>query len=228
MTAFVTGGTGNISYLWEGPNNYEHTGGYVEFENITHNQAGIYNLTVTDTINCIENEQINVSVYDNPAVGFPPTDTIYEQPGYVLDAGAGYPNYLWNTGDTTHEIQINDEGLYSVYVTSGQDCKSADSVTVLWGQSAFYLPNAFTPNGDGLNDEFKPVQKYDFVNTYHLSIFSRWGEMIFETSDINQGWDGSYKGNPSQQGSYIYKIVYTAWPNKEERKVVTGGVMLVR
>jgi len=200
----------------------------VEFESVAKSDAGIYYLTVTDTIDCQENAQVTVTIHDNPQIGFPPADTIFAQPGFILEAGSGYENYLWNTGDTTSAIQIDIEGLYSVLITSNQSCKSTDSVTILWGQSSFYLPNAFTPNGDGLNDEFKPVQRYDYVNTFHMSIFNRWGAMIFETSDINLGWDGTHKGNPAYQGTYVYKIVYTAWPNKEEQQVETGVVTLVR
>ena len=99
---------------------------------------------------------------------------------------------------------------------------------VLWGGQSFYLPNAFTPNGDGLNDEFKPVQRYDFVKTYHLYIYNRWGQLLFETSDINTGWDGNFKGEPVQQGTYVYKIVYTAYSTGSEPQTTAGNVTLVR
>ncbi|OYT13009.1 MAG: hypothetical protein B6I19_07330, partial [Bacteroidetes bacterium 4572_114] len=85
-----------------------------------------------------------------------------------------------------------------------------------------------TPNGDGLNDEFKPVQRYDLVRTYHLYIYNRWGQLIFETSDINRGWDGTYKNQPAAQGTYIYKIVYTSPSTGNEPQSVAGSVMLVR
>jgi len=99
---------------------------------------------------------------------------------------------------------------------------------VLWGGEPFYLPNAFTPNGDGLNDEFKPVQRYDLVKRYHLYIYNRWGQFIFETSDINTGWDGTYKGKPAEQGAYVYKIVYTAASTGTAPQSVEGSVMVVR
>jgi gliding motility-associated-like protein len=228
MTPFVNGGTGEVSYFWEGPNGFESTGSFVEFEHISKTDAGSYLITVTDTIDCVESAEVKVTVFDNPQIAFREQDTIFDQPGFILDAGSGYQNYLWNTGDTTNAITIDIEGLYSVLITSSTSCKSTDSVTVLWEQSAFYLPNAFSPNGDGLNDEFKAVQKYDFVNTYHMQIYNRWGEMIFETSDINRGWDGTFEGKPSPQGSYVYKIIYTAWPNKNEQQLETGVVTLVR
>jgi len=172
--------------------------------------------------------ELSLTVNKNPQIAFPDQDTIFAEPGFILEAGSGYESYLWNTNETTDAIQINIEGLYSVYVTSTESCKSTDSVTVLWGGEPFYLPNAFTPKGDGLNDEFKPVQRYDFVKTYHLSIYNRWGEMIFEIGDIEQGWDGKHKGSIAPQGTYVYRIVYTAYSTGNETQVKTGSVTLVK
>jgi len=67
-----------------------------------------------------------------------------------------------------------------------------------------YIPNAFTPDGDGLNDLFIPVGKG--ITEYTLQIFDRWGELIFQSSDFNKGWDGTYKSEPVPMGSYVYKI----------------------
>ena len=67
-----------------------------------------------------------------------------------------------------------------------------------------YIPNAFTPDGDGLNDIFIPVGKG--ITEYTLQIFDRWGELIFQSSDFNTGWDGTYKSEPVPMGSYVYKI----------------------
>jgi gliding motility-associated-like protein len=66
------------------------------------------------------------------------------------------------------------------------------------------------------------------VKTYHFSIYNRWGQLIFETSDISQGWDGTFLGNQAEQGSYIYKIVFTAYPDYQNQQVLTGSVVLVR
>jgi gliding motility-associated-like protein len=102
-------------------------------------------------------------------------------------------------------------------------------VQILWGGYPFYLPNAFTPNGDGLNDSFGVIQIYDYVSRYHMSIYNRWGQMIFETSNINNGWDGIYQGEPCMGGAYIYRIVYEEFGQQPlEAKSVEGTVMLVR
>ena len=225
---FVTGGSGYVKYEWFGPNNYYSTNERITIQNIKTGQAGIYTLIVTDTINCSDSSHVEVIVNQSPQITFAGIDTLFAQPGFVLKAGSGYASYLWNTGDTTDAIQVNTEGLYSVLVTTTESCQAADTVMVLWGGEPFWLPNAFTPNGDGLNDEFKPVQRYDLVKTYRLFIYNRWGQLIFETSDINQGWDGTYKGKPAEQGTYVYKIVYTSTSTGSGPQSVAGNVTLVR
>ncbi len=230
VSAFVlvNGGSGEIEYFWEGPNGFTGTTKNLEINHVQTSQQGIYTLTVTDTLDCQESKELNLIIYKSPQIDFAGIDTLFAQPGFVLDAGSGYQSYLWNTGDTTDAITVNEEGQYWVTVTSEESCRSADTVTVFWGGQPFYLPNAFTPNGDGLNDEFKPVQRYDFVKTYHLYIYNRWGQLIFEITDINTGWDGAYKGNPAPQGTYVYKIVYTASSTGNGSQSVSGNVTLVR
>ena len=68
------------------------------------------------------------------------------------------------------------------------------------------MPNAFTPNNDGLNDEFKPVMSYTTSGNYSLKIFSRTGEVIFQSSDPQNGWDGTVNGKPAPAGAYVYTI----------------------
>jgi gliding motility-associated-like protein len=228
---FISGGSGEYTFEWAGPENFYSTNEIIGFSNITQQNAGIYTLTVTDTIDCVESKSVDVIVSENPIIAFAGQDTIFAQSGFILEAGSGYESYLWNTAETTESITIYDEGLYSVIVSTNQSCESSDSVRVLFEvdlKTAFYLPNAFSPDGDGLNDEFKPVEKYDFVKTYQISIFNRWGQLIFETQNISQGWDGTYQGNPVEKGSYVYKIVFTAYPDYTKQQVATGNVVVVR
>jgi gliding motility-associated-like protein len=70
----------------------------------------------------------------------------------------------------------------------------------------FYLPNAFTPNKDSKNEIFKP--EVSGVYDYEFFVFDRWGELIFQTTNTDEGWDGTYKGEKCQQDVYVYKIRY--------------------
>ncbi|MBC8321382.1 MAG: gliding motility-associated C-terminal domain-containing protein [Bacteroidetes bacterium] len=229
ITPFISGGSGEVTYEWTGPDNYSNNSELLWINNVNTEQAGIYTLVVNDIIDCVESKSIDIIVVTGPSISFASYDTLWVDPGYLLDAGEGASTYLWNTGENTSSIVIDSMGYYQVEVTSYADCKSSDSVQILWGGDPFYLPNAFTPNGDGLNDTFGAIPKYDYINKYHISIFNRWGQMIFESTDINNGWDGTYKGTSCMMGSYVYRIVYSEFGNQPmDSNVVEGSVMLIR
>ena len=88
------------------------------------------------------------------------------------------------------------------------------------------MPNAFTPNNDGLNDVFKPVANNITLND--LQIFNRWGQIIFETSDINKGWDGVFQGQKCAIGNYVYWLSYFDCSNTTKPKIIKGNVILIR
>jgi len=229
ITPFINGGSGEVVYEWTGPNNYNSTNELLWINSIKREQSGVYTLVVTDTVNCVENKSIDIIVSAEPSISFAAYDTLWVDPGYELDAGPSGEYYLWNTGAITEMITIDTTGQYSVEVTSYENCKSSDTVQILWGGLPFYIPNAFTPNGDGLNDAFGAIPKYDYVRRYHLSIFNRWGQQLFETTDINKGWDGSYQGTPCMLGAYVYRIVYEEFGQQPmNSKIVEGTVTLIR
>jgi len=226
---FVYDGTGEIRYEWITPNGDTDSTEMLWINNITPQQAGEYLITVTDTIDCQDTDTVLVIVSTGPPIAFSGYDTLFVEPGYILDAGNTAQSYWWNTGDTTAQITIDSIGQYLVLATSFENCQSADSVYILWAGKSFFIPNAFTPNGDGLNDVFGVIPRLDYVNRFHISIYNRWGQMIFNTSDLNQGWDGTFKGEACQAGVYVYRIVYQNFGmGTQESKVMEGTVMLVR
>ena len=100
---------------------------------------------------------------------------------------------------------------------------------IVAGEYDIYAPNAFSPNADGLNDEFNIVSPAPLAS-YHLLIFDRWGKQIFESYDQNQGWDGKYKGSDSPIGVYAWKMTYQLAKEgpDSKKKTKSGTVMLVR
>ena len=225
----IEGGSGVNTSHWVGPDDFTSNGQLLWFNEVRVNMAGIYTLTVTDSLDCVESKSMVISVNQGTEIAFSEYDTLWVEPGFILEAGYGAEFYYWNTGETSETIVIDSMGNYSVELTSFEGCKSTDTVQILWSGTPFYLPNAFTPNGDGLNDSFKAIPRYDYVNKYHLNIYNRWGQRIYETTDINSGWDGSYKGSPCIIGAYVYHIVYEEFGQQPvESKVVEGTVVLVR
>jgi gliding motility-associated-like protein len=204
------------------------------FFSVSSSDAGLYTLLATDRVGCTDQKSIELIVSENPVAAFHGTDTLEIKAGEVLDAGEGMTSYRWNPGDTTQSIVIQAEGMYKVEMKSPVGCFGTDSVYVKLTSEEIpdfeiYVPNAFSPNGDGINDNFKIIFPHSTFNLQHstLSIFNRWGEEIFKSTDITQGWDGKKNGNPCQGGVYVYKIVFLVdgVPGNQER---VGTVMLVR
>ena len=93
-------------------------------------------------------------------------------------------------------------------VTDTNGCVSSTSGTVIINSIYFlYLPTSFTPNGDGLNEEFKAYGEGIDLSNYSMYIYNRWGELMFQTDNIGNGWDGSYKGKKADVGVYVWKII---------------------
>jgi gliding motility-associated-like protein len=201
---------------------------------VTLANAGNYILQATDQVGCTDQKSIELIVSDNPVAAFHGIDTLEMHAGDVLDAGEGMASYRWNTGDTTNSLVIEYEGVYRLEMTSQVGCTGSDSVYVKLVSEEipefnFYVPNAFSPNNDGINDSFKiifPNSKF-IIQNLKLSIFNRWGEEIFYSDDISLGWDGKKNGNDCPGGVYVYKIVFSVdgVPGNQER---VGTVMLVR
>lgn len=122
---------------------------------------------------------------------------------------------------------FENAGIYPValVITDSHDCKDTiiKSVVVVEDYN-FYIPNSFTPNNDGINDVFQP--KGRGVLEYELTIYNRWQEKIFNSSDFEQGWDGKYKGITCLEGVYVWKISLTM--NSGKKKHLNGHLTLYK
>jgi gliding motility-associated-like protein len=152
---------------------------------------------------------------------------------FRLYAPYGYPNYMWNTGATTRRnIIIQKEGIYEV--RSENICGSvSDKITVTGCPPNYYIPNTFTPNGDGHNDIFTAFTTDAIVNIKKMQIFDRWGEQIVAIQNVlpsfggaGGGWDGTFKGQEAASDVYVYVIVLEFADGTTE--TVSGDVTLLR
>jgi gliding motility-associated-like protein len=125
-----------------------------------------------------------------------------------IDAGTGFTRYAWSPiGGNYHFIEIEQPGTYQVIVTDAYGCTgSATKYVRDFCAMNIFVPNTFTPNKDGKNDLFQAFG--EGITGFHLYVFDRWGELLFESTDIAIGWDGTYNGNEAQQGSYVYRVDY--------------------
>ncbi len=135
-------------------------------------------------------------------------DTIFKYPGapFELNAGEGFDFYYWNDQPGGPKYIAYDTGLYHVMVIDSNCCFNVDRVWIY--DSKIIIPNAFTPNGDGVNDFFRPLILTEGVKDFSMSIYNRWGQLIFETNDYMTGWNGNSNNNPAPTGVYIYLISY--------------------
>jgi gliding motility-associated-like protein len=115
---------------------------------------------------------------------------------------------------------------YFLSVTDNRGCTANDSITItLFEIFNLFVPNVFTPNLDGLNDVFGLLYA-STMTEFKMMIFNRWGQKIFETSNVTEGWDGTYKGERSPVDSYVYYII--AVTKTGERKEYKGTITLLR
>lgn len=168
---------------------------------------------------------VRISPY--PIVQLPEDTSLCGNFELILDAANPGMSYLWEPyGETSQTIKANEQRVYTVHVTNSDGCTTTDRMEITGDCiSHYYFPNAFRPDGDGRNDEFKP----SLVNfeRYEMSIYNRWGELLFRTNDANDGWDGKYKGTDVQQGVYLYVITFVATEDLKHHNF-SGIVNLLR
>lgn len=118
---------------------------------------------------------------------------------------------------------ITDNKVYRVtaYKLGDNSVKSVSNYAEIIPPLTMYIPSAFSPNGDGLNDMFGV--KGEGIKDFELVVFNRWGEVIFESRNSKQQWDGKFKGSPVEQGTYVYRL-FASGGDKNGR---TGAVTLV-
>ncbi|MES2689989.1 MAG: gliding motility-associated C-terminal domain-containing protein, partial [Bacteroidota bacterium] len=146
-----------------------------------------------------------------------------------LDAGEGFVKYKWTpTEDTTQWIIVKKTGEYFVKVTDNFGCPGDDDARVKRRCGVLlYFPNIFTPNNDGLNDHYVPVG--NDVTDFKMDIYNSWGELVFTSHHINNGWNGSFKNKPSGDGVYVYQAAYSGYKNKRlQTFYVKGNITLMR
>jgi len=131
----------------------------------------------------------------------------------------------WLDGSSNPVYTVTQPGAYSLTATN--TCGSAtDEVIVSKGACKVSIPTAFTPNRDGKNDFFK-ILGTETVTAFNLKIFNRWGQMVFETSDKNKGWDGRLNGADADAGIFVFILTYTD-TNVPEQQSVKGTLVLIR
>jgi gliding motility-associated-like protein len=208
---------------------------------------GIYSITITTISDsgCSATLTINdyIDVYSHPNAAFtmsPQPTTILQPTIQFTDQSTdayGVADWNWSFGDASDSVSYlenpshtyQDTGTYCARLIVMNIHGCVDSVTnclVIDPMYCLYIPSAFSPNGDNRNEKF--MAKGNDVKSFEMYIFDRWGMQLFHSTDINDGWNGTIKGNGSicQEDTYVYMI--TVYDNKNTKHSYTGSVNLVK
>ena len=173
-------------------------------------------------------------VIDNfiPFAGNDTTIVVGEQIQFNASGGSLYswtPNLYLNVANIADPVgfyPVIDTILYTVNITSSNGCIGADDIVVrIVKQGSYFMPSGFTPNNDGNNDRIRPIL-IGYTKLNYFSIYNRWGELLFNSKNINDSWDGTYKDQKCEMGTYFYTISVTDRNNKIDN--YKGDFILLR
>ena len=192
-----------LPYLWNG---------------LTFTEAGTQSMTLPTVDGCDSTVTFQLTVIDTALEIISLTEDFCESMSMELAAVTAMTNYLWSTGEELPNITVTQPGLYSVTASQGS-CRATAKYAVAACDFHLWLPNAITPSkNDGLNDVFcLPLRAQSMINDFEISIFDRWGEQVFHSTDKAFQWDGSVNGKMAVNAVYNYVIRYTLVGGKPSR-----------
>jgi len=225
-------GDGNTSNLQNPTNTYTQVGNYSVI------------LTIETLAGCIATlnlmQQDLVNVRPNPTAAFSVNPDITDACNSLVsfnDESNGAVDYQYIFDDLENES--TEQSPEYIYITSGTHyptqivtnefgCKDTVRSQLIIEPYTLYAPNTFTPDGNMYNNTFLPIA-YLGAESWHLTIVNRWGEVLFESYNIDEGWDGtSLNGRKAQDGTYIWKLEYNTCEPRNPNKIATGHITLLR
>lgn len=198
-------------------------------------------VTVTDANGCTTTAANGMLITVNPQAvaqfsASSTTESMLDPEFEFYNSSQDAATYLWNFGDGTMSTQFNTQHTYAafgnylvtLFANNSYDCPDSTELMIVVNPSfEIYIPNAFTPDDDQYNQTFG-VDGYGLIEEgFTLEIYNRWGEVIFRTTDIHQGWDGTYKGSETvQDGVYTWIVYFKDLTNETHRR--EGHVSLLK
>ena len=197
----------------------------------TARQTGLYRATALRA-GCSWTDSVRVDIIQprKPNLG---RDTLLcENTTLTLRSDVQAQILRWQDGSVGNLFAVRSPGLYVLQAIEGP-CSASDTIAVAFRRCAVfkaYLPNVFSPNGDGINDDFRPLLPPGIViGKYEFRIFDRWGNLVFESNDPEKSWDGSFRGEILPQGVFLYHLFLEYKDDFEENTArFSGDVLLAR
>lgn len=197
-------------------------------------ESGTYTVSLKVENNGFSDEIIKqdyIRVIDQPVITLGPDTSLCDSEEILLTvvATGAIDHYIWNDGSINSTLLTDAPGQYYVTAYTMEGCNSSDTLSIAaCCRFTLEIPNAFTPNGDNINETFKPV--ISATTNYSMIIANRWGAILFETNDTTEAWDGKFKGSMCPEGVYFVILNYDKCDDLGEFKNETsyGAVSLIR
>ncbi|MEY4877399.1 MAG: hypothetical protein RL708_2549, partial [Bacteroidota bacterium] len=197
--------------------------------------GGNYFSTLTNYLNCDSIIHTVILMYEKPIVNLGNDTSICEGNSIELDAGDNKnitlnKYYSWNVKGNQQKVVVSSSGLYSVQVSS-PPCKTVSdeiNIQVKNCECKLILPNSFTPNNDGIDDDFKLL--YDCATqptNWDFKIYNRLGQKVFSTTLFGNAWDGTFNGSLQEVGAYVFFVSFIN-PTTQQKEFYKGDVLLLR
>lgn len=191
-----------------------------------------YSVIATSSYGCKDTLYYTATVFPGAVFGLVDSVTIFPGESYEINPQTNCTNFTWTPSGALNGKYISNpvaqpevSTLYRVIGVTEYGCVAKDSILINVNDGAIIdVPNAFAP-GRGVNDEFKIIKR-GIATLNYFRIFNRWGNLVFETKDINEGWNGDYKGVPQPVGVFVYQVEAMTQGGKVVRK--QGNVTLLR
>jgi len=217
-------GTGTYNWVADPPqrNDQNQTGQSTYFVY----EPGLYKVTAS-VGNCVYTDSLHVAFNDSLKLDIGRDTSLCIGEQYKLNVKTNANSFVWQDGSTASIYAVTDSGTYSVIAQNGCGADTA-MVKVAFRpcECQLLLPNAFTPNGDGLNENFRPLHPCKISN-YSLKIFNRYGQLVFASQDPSQGWNGFSGGIRAEAGNYVWVASYIN-TDTNQHKTSKGFVILIR
>jgi gliding motility-associated-like protein len=224
--------TGTKYYLWQPSAGLDDD--KISNPKITISGINSYVVIGTDSNGCADIDTVTITSFPLPKLKVSSDNSSVDCNEKAVELTAtGALSYRWtpaiycetpNTSNT--KVRPPATTVFTVKGTNGNGCEAVDTITVFYeGKTVVKVPNAFTPNGDGINEKLNPIIVCDFAMT-EFSIYNRWGNKVFTSANINIAWDGKQNGSPCDVGIYYYYI--KGKNSKGEDVLLKGDITLLR
>lgn len=214
-----------VTYTWTGSSDFHNNNAIVSIPNSSISNAGTYYLTANNN-GCEVKKSVTVEVID---IKFDLGADTTLCKGETITLGATVPgaNYLWQDGSTGSAFTVTEKGTYRLEISHPACGGTGDDVDISFQKCDCdpFIPNAFTPNNDGRNDNVGPIV-FCPSTRYAFRIFNRWGQEVFVSATPGERWDGTYKGQKAELGTYFYLLQLSGPTGKKIQ--FKGDIILIR